>query len=191
MARPLLVIILLDQVIQRRPDPGTRLDFHRCGKLQKEAAKLLLRRVADVDLVRNSPQERLVDQVARLKIRRKDDELVERHLDLPAAGQIEVIVAFLQRHDPAVQQRRGAHPLPAKIVDHQRAAVALQLQWRFGDARLRVGRDLQVVEDQLAADDDRGPADADPAMVDLSSSMNLRSLCEAAVLRGNWDRKRG
>ena len=39
---------------------------------------------------------------------------------------------------------------------------------RFADVGGRVERDFQVVHRQLAADDDRRPADADPAVVDLA-----------------------
>ena len=87
--------------------------------------------------------------------------------DLPAAGQAQVVVPLLQGHDPAVQAVRRAQPLAAEIVDHQRAAVALHLQRRFADARLLVDGDFQAFHRQFAADDDRGPADAHPAMVDL------------------------
>ena len=60
------------------------------------------------------------------------------------------------------------HPLAAEVVDHERAAVALQLQRRFADVGGRVERHFELIHRELAADDDRGPADADPAVVDLA-----------------------
>ena len=116
----------------------------------------------------NSPQKRFVDQILRLQVRREDDQLIEGNLDLLAVGQIQKVETFFQRHDPAVQQFVGAHPLPAEVVDHQRAAIALQLHRRFADAGRSVARHFQVVHRQFAADDDRRPADADPALVDLA-----------------------
>ena len=159
-----LAIVFVDQVLKWR---AARLDFHRRGQSQKQLAELLFRGAADVDLVGNAPQKGLVNQVAGLQVRGKNDELVERHANLPPAGQIEIVVALFQRHDPAVEQRGGGHLLPAKIVDDQRAAIAFQLQRRLGDSRCGIGRDFQIVQDKLAADDDRRPADADPATVDF------------------------
>ncbi len=86
------------------------------------------------DLVGNAAQERVVDQVVRLQVGREDEELIEGHLDLLAVGQVQEVVALFERHDPAVEQLDDAHPLAAEVVDHQRAAVALELQRGFADA---------------------------------------------------------
>ncbi len=67
-----------------------------------------------------------------------------------------------QRHDPAVEQLRRVDPLPAEVVDQQAAAVALELQRGFADVATRVVADFEVVHRQLAADDDRRPANLDP-----------------------------
>ena len=74
-------------------------------------------------------------------------------------------MAVLQRDDPPVQQRRRLDPLPAEVVDQQAAAIALQLQRGFADVGVGIVPDLQAVHGQLAADDDRGPADLHPTLV--------------------------
>ncbi len=56
----------------------------RCAE---KLAELVLGGVVHVDLVGNPPQKGLVDQLLGLEVGREDDELVEGHLDLPAAGQ--------------------------------------------------------------------------------------------------------
>ena len=162
-----LLVVRGDQIVDRLAAIGhAQLRAHHL----EQPAELVLARVDDLDLVGNAPQERLVDQFARLEVRREDHQLVEGHLDLLAVGQVEEVVAFLQRHDPAVQQLVDPHPLAAEVVDHQRAAVALQLQRRLADAGRGVDRHFQLRHGQLAAGDDRRPADADPALVDLPRS---------------------
>ena len=92
----------------------------------EQLAKLRFGRVRDFDLVRYAPEERFVDQVPRFEIGGEDDQLVEGHLDLLAVGQVEEVVAFFQRHDPAVEQFVGPHALPPEVVDDECPAVALQ-----------------------------------------------------------------
>ncbi len=133
----------------------------------EQPVELVLGRVDHLDLVGDAPQERLVDQFPRLEVRREHHELIEGHQDLLAVRQAEKIAALFQRHDPTVQQLVDAHPLAAEIVDHQRAAVALQLQRRLADAGRGVGGHVELRHRQFAAGDDRGPADANPAFVDL------------------------
>ena len=101
----------------------------------------------------------------RLQVRREDDQLLERHLDLLARRQREEIVPVFQRNDPAVQQLGRLDPLAAEVVDQQAAAIALHLQRRFADIAERVVADFQAVHRQFAADDDGGPANLHPAAV--------------------------
>ena len=134
---------------------------------REEPAELVLAGVDDLDLVGNAAQERLVDQLARFEVGRKHHQLIERHLDLFAVRKTEIIVARLQGHDPPVQQFVGAHLLPAEIVDHQRAAVALQLQRRLADAGRHVDRHFELRHGQFTAGHQRRPANANPTLVDL------------------------
>ena len=59
-------------------------------------------------LVPDAAQERVVHQVLRVEVGREDDELLERHLELLAAGDGEEVVPVFQRQDPAVEQFLGA-----------------------------------------------------------------------------------
>ena len=62
-------------------------------------------------------------------------EHVERHLELLAGVQREVVDAALERHDPAVQQILRADALPAEVVDQEHAAVGLELNRRLVELR--------------------------------------------------------
>ena len=113
----------------------------------EQLAEFLFGRIEDFDLVGDAAQKGVVDQFLRLQVRGKDDQLIEGDLNLLAAGEIEKIAAFFQRHDPAVEQFVGAHPLPAKIVDDQDAAVAFELHGSLVDAgrRFSVTSRLSIV----------------------------------------------
>ena len=141
----------------------------RLGIKLEQLAELVFAGVADLDLVGNPPQERLVHQVARLQVRGENHQLVERHLQLLAGGQREEIVPHFQRHDPAIEQLRRLDPLAAEVVDQQAAAVALHLQRGLVDVVPRVVPQFEVVHRQLAADDDRGPRDLQPAAVVIAA----------------------
>ncbi|MCH8889468.1 MAG: hypothetical protein IH827_00070 [Myxococcales bacterium] len=125
-----------------------------------------------------------VHQITRFQVRGEDDELIERNFNLLAVGQVQVVAPFFQGHDPAVQQFVGAHALTAEVVDHQRAAIALQLQRRFTDFRLRVLHDFQLFHRQFTARNDGGPNDLHPALVDageIEQPLVLLSLFDLLV----------
>jgi hypothetical protein len=88
-------------------------DVHFIGRSAEQFAEFAFRRVLDAYLVGNAAKERLIDELAGLEVRREDDKLIEGDLNLPAAGQVEEVVSFLQRHDPAVEQLVGADALAA------------------------------------------------------------------------------
>src|SRR5437867_4042869 len=75
----------------------------------EDSGELLERRVLDGNLVRNSPQKRLGPERRRIEVRREHGEHVERHLELLAGVQREVVDAALERHDPAVQELFWPH----------------------------------------------------------------------------------
>ena len=87
----------------------------------------------------------LATDLKETKQRLEDDELIEGDLDFFAVRQVEKIDPLFQRHDPAIEQRVGAHFLAAEVVDDQRATVALELQRGFADARRAIERHLQAV----------------------------------------------
>src|SRR5581483_12202702 len=65
---------------------------------------LLDRWVGHFDLVSDPPQERLVDQACRVQVGGEDDELIEGYRDLLAGLEIQIVLALLQRNDPAIEE---------------------------------------------------------------------------------------
>src|SRR2546430_1847068 len=127
---------------------------------------LLDRRRLDADLVANAAEERLIDQVGRIEVRREDDEHVERDLDLLAGVQREVVDALLERNDPAVEEVFRRDALPAEVVDHEDAAVRLHLERRLVELRGLVVDEVERLERQLAARHHDRPLRHDPAVVE-------------------------
>src|SRR5262249_44100216 len=87
----------------------------------------------------------------------------------------EEIVMFFEWNDQPIQDFSAANPLPAEVVDHERAAVRFQLHRRFGNSSRGVETCFEVFEREFAAHDDRGPADEDPTTVILEG-VDLRRL---------------
>src|SRR5689334_20857176 len=67
-------VMLFDQMIHGR---FAVVDFHRQGGDLEEMAKLAGLGVLHVDLVGQTAQERLVDQVSGIQVRGKDDHLIK------------------------------------------------------------------------------------------------------------------
>ena len=120
------------------------------------------------DLVGDSSQKRFVHQVARLQVGREYDQLVEGNADLLSPRKTEKVESFFERYDPAIEQFVDGHPLPAEVVNHQCATVALHLQRRLADAAGKIGGHLESGHGQFTAGDDGGAFDPDPAFVDLA-----------------------
>src|SRR4029079_7541878 len=103
-----------------------------CVAIQFEQNMELLRtRITDLDLVWNAAEECLINQFFRLKVRRKDNQLLERHLNLFAVGQREEVMPMFKRDNPAIQELIGRDSLAAEVIEQETAAVALHLQRRF------------------------------------------------------------
>ena len=155
-------VVLLDEMI----DCG-RFDFEaeRFGLRLHEHAELHFRGVADLDFVRDAAEEGFVEQVLRLEVRREDEQLVERHLDLPAAREVEEVIMLLKRHDKAVEDVGAADALAAEVVDDERAAIGFELHRGFGNSGGGIEACFEVIEREFAADDDRGTTDEDPAAI--------------------------
>src|SRR5437762_9159754 len=127
---------------------------------------LLDRRSLDPDLVTDAPEERLVDEVGRVEVRREDDEHVERDLDLLTGVQREVVDALLERHDPSVEEVLGRDPLPAEVVDHEDPAVRLHLERRLVELRHLVVDEVERLERELPAGHHDRPLRNDPAVIE-------------------------
>ena len=157
-----LDIVLVQQVAQA---VLAKLDAVLFADAGQDVAERVKAGVAYLDLVADAPQKGLVHQVAGLEVGGKDDEHLKGDLDLEPGVQRQIVVAFLQRHHPAVEQVAGAHLLPAKVVDEEHAAVGLHLERCLivlGDV---VPHQVQRLQRQLAAGHDHRPRDADPAPV--------------------------
>lgn len=85
--------------------------------------ELLDRWVSEMDLVWNSSQERLVDEVGWLEIRRENHQPLEGYLDLLASVQGKDIDPLFQWNNPAIEQSSWRHPLSAKIIDEEHPIV--------------------------------------------------------------------
>ena len=110
-------------------------------------------------------QECLIHQVLRGQVGRENHQHVEGDFDLAPGVQGEIIDAVFEGHNPAVEQVARADHLAAKVVDQQNAAVGFDLEGRFVIFQGVVEDQVQAGQGQLAAGDDKGPADAHPARV--------------------------
>ena len=81
------------------------------------------------------------------------------------AGHVEKVVSLFERYDPAIEQIGHGAALPAKVVDDERPAVTFELQRSLTNFGVRILRDLQLVERQFSADDDRGSDNSHPARI--------------------------
>ena len=93
----------------------------------QQRVKFFLGWVGHFDLVWNTSQESAVNQILRLEVRREDNELIERNLNLLAAGKVEKVIPFFERYNPAIQQYVDRHGLATKIINHQGSTVAFEL----------------------------------------------------------------
>src|SRR4051812_6058947 len=105
-------VVLFDQVLN-----GSWIDFEskRSCLFLNQITELNFGRVANFDFVRDTAQERFVEQVFRLEVRGENQEFVERHLDLAAAGEVEEVVVLFQRNDQAIEDFGAAHALAAEV----------------------------------------------------------------------------
>src|SRR5207253_509231 len=131
----------------------------------EDLRELLVGRRVEADLERDAAEERFVDQVLRLEVRREEDELVERDLDLLAGVEREEVHALFQRDDPAVEEVLRAALLAAEVVDEEDSAVRLELERRLVELRVLVIDEVEVLERELATDHDERTLRLDPAQV--------------------------
>src|SRR5262245_37835632 len=93
-------VVRLNQVMDRL---GIKTASERSARSLEQSAEFGDGVVLDFNFVRDAPEERLIGQIEWLQVCRKDDQLLERHLDLLSRGERQEIDTALQRHDPPVQ----------------------------------------------------------------------------------------
>ena len=168
MARPELAIaaveVCVDQVLHGF---FFVLKAHRRSEDFHDGLELALRRIGNLDLVRDAPQKRAVNQVFWFKVCREDDQLVEGNLYFLSTGKIQKVVSLFEWHDPSIEQLVDGHSLSTEVVDDQRSAVTLELDRRFTDSRGGILTNLQIAHSQLATDDDGWPFDLYPASIEF------------------------
>ena len=74
--------------------------------------------------------------VSRLRLVAMIEHVPQRHLDLLAGDQREIVDLVLHRRDEAVEQLLRRDPLAAEVVDQEHAAVGLQVRRRFVERRV-------------------------------------------------------
>src|SRR5260221_11299209 len=84
-------------------------------------------RITNFNLVTDAPQERLINQVSGVQIGRENNQYIERNLDLAPGSQCQIVYAFFDRDNPAIEQIARAHLLTTKVVNQEHAAVGLDL----------------------------------------------------------------
>ena len=82
-------------------------------------------RRGDIKPISHPAQKGVIHQPFKVQVSGKNEQLLERDLDLLAGVQGQVIGLPLQRDDPAVQQVQRIDPLPAEVVDNQGPAIGL------------------------------------------------------------------
>ena len=94
--------------------------------------------IGHVQLVLDAPQEGIVHKVFRLQVGGQHQEKLEGYLEFLARLEGQVIYSLLQRYDPPVEERLGAHLLTSKVVNEEQPAVGLQLEWGLVETRVLV-----------------------------------------------------
>src|SRR5260370_22454853 len=77
----------------------------------------------DFDLVADTTEEGVVNQVARVEVGGKDNQLLEGHFEFLSVGGGEIVMAAFQGQNPAVEQLLGADQLTAEVVDQKHTTI--------------------------------------------------------------------
>jgi hypothetical protein len=136
--------------------------------LAVDAEDLLVRvtiRAADLHLVLNAAEERLVHEIAGIQVRGEDQNAVEGHRELDSRVERQVVEALLQRDDPPVEELSRTHALPTEVVDDQDATGCLQLERGLIHLRVRVVLQIELIEGELATHENRGAFDLHETLV--------------------------
>src|SRR5690349_11838649 len=82
--------------------------------------------------------------------------------------QNQVIDLMLKRRDPTVDELLRVDAFSTEIIDDKETAIGLEMQRGFVVMHRGAVSQIEGFQRQFAADDDEGPADLDPAGIDLS-----------------------
>ena len=93
---------------------------------------------------------------------------------------MEDVITLGQGHDPTVQYFAGGHSLSSKIVNQQRAAIALHLYRSFANTCRGTVTHLKAVQRQFAAHNKGRATNSNPPFIDVGQAMQL--------FRGHWQR---
>src|SRR5689334_1512626 len=99
------------------------------------------------------------------KIRREDDQNVERDLNFTSVMQREEIHAVFERDDPAVEQIARSYLLASKVVNQQDAAIRFDLEGRFVKLMDIIIDEIESFQGQLTTDHDEWTTYFYPAWV--------------------------
>src|SRR5262249_60003502 len=93
-------------------------------------------------LVADTSQKCIVDQFLRIQVRREDNQLLERYLNLLTACHGQEVMPVFQGQNPPVEEFLRTDDLPSEVVDQENAAVGLEVD--RGLVKVRVGIVPQV-----------------------------------------------
>lgn len=168
-----------DQVIEQFGFVG---DLHGFRHDVEQSAKIGFAGVGDFDLVRDTTQERIIDEVFGLQVGAEDDQLIEGDLEPFSALQRKVVVPLLERDHPSIQKFLDTHALPAKVIDQQDPAIAFELQGSFADVGVRVASDFEHRHRQFATSDNGWPQNANPSAIDVAFHQQTVAVSKRARL---------
>ena len=168
---PILVRVAFENVTQAVLIDSNATVFRRAFEDLRECSRCWW---LDPRAITHASQERLVNEISLVEVRRENDELFERHFDLLTAVQRQEVNTSLERQNPAVQQVSRRYALPAEVVDDQCATIRLNLKRRFVELCGFGKREIRVVERQLATDDDQWSLNLDPTAIMFDDRRSLR-----------------
>src|SRR5579862_4062652 len=113
----------------------------------------------------NATQKCGVNQRSRIQVGGKDHKHLERNLHLLAAGERQEVDSAIQWNHPPVKQFFGTKPLPSKVVDDQHSVVGLHLHGRCIELCDRVHMQLEHLDGEFAANQDRRSMAQNPTLI--------------------------
>src|SRR3990170_2095839 len=143
------------------------LESEAFAHLPADGHVFLFPQIVDLDLVPDPSEKRLVGQLARFDVRRKQDDLVERNLELLPVLEGEVVARLFQGNDPSVEEIEWPDELAPEVIDEEDPAVGLHLKRRFIEFGNRVEAEVKHRKRQFAPGDHHGALAENPSAVVL------------------------
>ena len=120
---------------------------------------------SDEHLVSQTTKEGVIAQRVGVEVGRGDQLELKGKRELRSVGQLQVVDAAGEGHNPAVHEFVRGDLLTAEVVNHQDAVVGEHLDRRRVDARHGVEGEVDHVGAELTTDDHEGAVADDPARV--------------------------